>query len=567
MILVIISVGFTICIAQSYQQSDVQTLDEPFWSVEFRTALLLSLIITVPMIVEIIIDGFSLMKAKEPEIISWGIRFVLLLSHNVPILLLFTSSLRQEHSSYASVHTIAFINHAFRACICISLCQDHQNLGIRAACVLASFMYGVGTYTELCGGCAGGLILWILSSFSIITAYLLFAYIFGKCAISFTRRCGKWDTNDVNNLAYFIGLFLVSIGSVAVQNSFKNVSTPLSVSLQIYLTSLFLIIIMALPCQIAKYDLRRLLHKMVEKEAFIRYISHEIRTPLNTVFLGMTFIKQELLLISPLVSEIVEPILDTVNEVNNCCEVALSIVNDLLTFDKLEEGKMSLELKETDIQWYVSETVKLFDISARDKKITIDIVPKDDESGWLSTLALRVDQHKMSQVIRNLISNAIKFTPEEGKIVVTMSLVDVQINNCNNVEIINNYRSLNKPVKNLSGDCSESLFDNLSTNLSKGNVIPPSLILKLPKGMKGEAVQNNYLRIEVKDSGAGISIENQKRLFGQYVQFNAGKLQHGNGSGLGLFISKGITELHGGESLIFYFSYLIICNNLSKYAT
>ena len=184
---------------------------------------------------------------------------------------------------------------------------------------------------------------------------------------------------------------------------------------------------MALPCQIAKYDLRRLLHKMVEKEAFIRYISHEIRTPLNTVFLGMNFIKQELLLISPLVSEIVEPILDTVNEVNNCCEVALSIVNDLLTFDKLEEGKMSLELKETDIQWYVSETVKLFDIPARDKKITIDIVPKDDETGWLSTLALRVDQHKMSQVIRNLISNAIKFTPEEGKIVVTMSLVDVQI--------------------------------------------------------------------------------------------------------------------------------------------
>ena len=58
---------------------------------------------------------------------------------------------------------------------------------------------------------------------------------------------------------------------------------------------------------------------------------------------------------------------------------------------------------------------------------------------------------------------------------------------------------------------------------------------------------NEYkFRLEVKDSGAGISPENQKKLFGQYVQFNAGKLQKGNGSGLGLWISKGIIELHEG---------------------
>lgn len=46
------------------------------------------------------------------------------------------------------------------------------------------------------------------------------------------------------------------------------------------------------------------------------------------------------------------------------------------------------------------------------------------------------------------------------------------------------------------------------------------------------------LRIAVTDSGAGISIENQRKLFGQYVQFNAAALQQGKGSGLGLWISK-----------------------------
>lgn len=47
------------------------------------------------------------------------------------------------------------------------------------------------------------------------------------------------------------------------------------------------------------------------------------------------------------------------------------------------------------------------------------------------------------------------------------------------------------------------------------------------------------LRVEVVDSGAGISKKNQQKLFGQYVQFDANKLQKGKGSGLGLWISKG----------------------------
>ena len=48
-----------------------------------------------------------------------------------------------------------------------------------------------------------------------------------------------------------------------------------------------------------------------------------------------------------------------------------------------------------------------------------------------------------------------------------------------------------------------------------------------------------WLRVEVVDSGAGMSKENQKKLFGQYVQFNANSLQKGGGSGLGLWIAKG----------------------------
>ena len=63
-----------------------------------------------------------------------------------------------------------------------------------------------------------------------------------------------------------------------------------------------------------------------------------------------------------------------------------------------------------------------------------------------------------------------------------------------------------------------------------------------------------YLLIEVKDTGAGISPENIEKLFGQYVQFNAGALQNGGGSGLGLWISKGIIDMHGTCLAICYLS-------------
>lgn len=60
-------------------------------------------------------------------------------------------------------------------------------------------------------------------------------------------------------------------------------------------------------------------------------------------------------------------------------------------------------------------------------------------------------------------------------------------------------------------------------------------------------LRNGCFKIIVCDKGAGISAENQKRLFAKGVQFNPNELQAGNGSGLGLFIAKGIARLHGGD--------------------
>jgi CheY-like chemotaxis protein len=104
------------------------------------------------------------------------------------------------------------------------------------------------------------------------------------------------------------------------------------------------------------------------------------------------------------------------------------------------------------------------------------------------------------QVIRNLVTNAIKFSPrEQGSVVVTIS-------------------------------ASTSTRDVDISDIT----IPTALALV------------GSLRIDVKDNGAGISLENQRRVFGEFAQFDKKKLQGGGGSGLGLWISRRIMNLHGG---------------------
>jgi len=115
------------------------------------------------------------------------------------------------------------------------------------------------------------------------------------------------------------------------------------------------------------------------------------------------------------------------------------------------------------------------------------------------------DDVRLGQVLRNLISNALKFTPESG-------CVDVR-------------------ASHLPNGLLEA--KTLSFPEEKGGVV-----LMPPRG--------GSVRITVKDTGAGMSPDQLAMLFHEGVQFDANKLQAGGGSGLGLFIAKGIIEQHGG---------------------
>ena len=516
-----------------------------FTSVKFQSSLILAAIVTIPMALDVILDSFLLDTTNTAESIIWLTRIVLIFSVSMPNVLIYLGTFHPALSLDAYFCMSAFVDVASRGCICILISQMNQGDNLRLLCVSIFVFYTAGSYIHLDDQLKQSPTVEYMSIFFFVIAYCQYLYIFVLWSTNWIFSGRKIVADDVCTIISFLGLFLISAGSALITVSFKNQLTPTSMALQNYLYLLFLVIVMAFPGQILRFNMRKVLHKMEEKEAFIRYISHEIRTPLNTVFLGMSYIKDELIGIAPLVSEYVEPILDTVNEVNSCCEVALSIVNDLLTFDKLEEGKMAIEVQETEIERYVTETIKPFEIQAREKSITITFVVDGAETGWQHSAALRVDHHKMSQVLRNILSNAIKFTPVEGTIVVTLSKVSVHTvsgrrHSTATVSTLTHPQvaaktSYTRTLKKLTAEyISQFMGDHGESNM----------IISKPL-TKGDAYQD-YLRIEVKDSGAGISNENQKKLFGQYVQFNASKLQQGNGSGLGLWISKGITELHGG---------------------
>ena len=299
------------------------------------------------------------------------------------------------------------------------------------------------------------------------------------------------------------------------------------------------------------------------KTAYVRFISHELRTPLNSVFMGMQ------LSIDQIPEDTQEPVelerRETLVETQSACSAALDILNELLLFDKLETGALVLNKLTVPVPELVEDSIKMFSVQMREKSLEL-VITNNDESmlssgkdeikasdssavdndcpvGLIPSLyntdEVYADKNKVVQVIRNVVSNAIKFTPAFGKIQV-------------------NVRFLPSPsvLKSVSRSSSKQALSNKAAadtnsekHITNGETRVRSLSGNswLTRGSAAPVHMSGELVIEIKDSGAGISEANQKKLFNEVVQFNPELLQNGGGSGLGMCISKGIMDMHGGS--------------------
>jgi signal transduction histidine kinase/CheY-like chemotaxis protein len=146
------------------------------------------------------------------------------------------------------------------------------------------------------------------------------------------------------------------------------------------------------------------------KEYFLSNMSHEIRTPLNAI---LGFVN---LLMDEDISQTHKKYLNTILESS---QTLLSIINEILDFSKLRSGKFTIEPKIFSPYEELHHAVELFLASAKSKNITIDLhIDKKLES------ELYADILRIRQIISNLISNAIKFTPKDGLIKVDISSKD-----------------------------------------------------------------------------------------------------------------------------------------------
>lgn len=149
---------------------------------------------------------------------------------------------------------------------------------------------------------------------------------------------------------------------------------------------------------------------LAAKREFMRFISHEVRTPLNSVCMGLTLLEEELKEKEDISAESEELLL--VQSIQRNSQSAVDVLNDLLNYDKIEGGNLSLELELLDAWGLIRRTISEFKLSCNSKQLTLK---EQIESGKSSELLQAVaDPIRLVQVIRNLISNAVKFTPKEG---------------------------------------------------------------------------------------------------------------------------------------------------------
>lgn len=206
------------------------------------------------------------------------------------------------------------------------------------------------------------------------------------------------------------------------------------------------------------------------KSDFVSLVSHELRTPLVAI--------------KGAADNLLDGLAGELNDTQKDCLVLSKrnidrlnrLISDLLDISRIEAGKIQLNKQPADAASIVKDVLGLFQASAKEKNIALESLLSEELP------LVTIDSDKINQVLTNLVGNALKFTPAQGKIIV--------------------------------------------------------------KVFRAE----NFLRVEVKDTGVGIPKQDLEKVFDKFYQVDRNKsFTSVKGTGLGLPISKGIVERHGGK--------------------
>lgn len=223
------------------------------------------------------------------------------------------------------------------------------------------------------------------------------------------------------------------------------------------------------------------------KSEFISIVSHELRTPLTAIKNAMDII------LSGKAGAMTEHIEKFCSMGKRNAIRLTGIVNDLLDISKIEAGKMDFKFELTHIEPVIEGVKNNLSEVAREKELVINYTPIGH------SVEVYADSNRIEQVLTNLVSNAIKFTPSAGQIEITSKIV--------NARELQYDQSFEEDIKNLQG---------------------------------------NYLQVCVEDHGIGIERKDLNHVFDKFAQIENSLSRQVGGSGLGLPIARQLMESHNG---------------------
>ena len=242
--------------------------------------------------------------------------------------------------------------------------------------------------------------------------------------------------------------------------------------LSVLFTALLLAIGARMKATVIQGNLKRAEAANLAKSEFLSRMSHEIRTPMNGI-VGMSTIAMQNI-------DNTDKIKDCLEKVIMSSKHLLALINDVLDMSKIESGKVELRHESFNFRAFLQDFENLYGEQAKSKGISYETILASD-------LEVQIigDSLRLNQVLSNLLSNALKFTPAKG-------------------------------------------------------------MIKLRVSKTGEDQENVYLRFEVIDTGCGIAEENYDKIFESFEQENVDVTYKYGGTGFGLSIVKRFTGLMGG---------------------
>jgi len=208
------------------------------------------------------------------------------------------------------------------------------------------------------------------------------------------------------------------------------------------------------------------------KSDFLANMSHELRTPLNSIIGFSEVLEDELL------GALNESQRENVRYILKAGRHLLSLINDILDLSKVEAGKMELEVERVSLREVLDSSLVMHREKALRHSIRLDLQMEP-----LTERVIEVDERKLKQILFNLLSNAMKFTPDGGSVQVrTKDLTEAQ-----------------------------------------------------------------EIEISVEDTGIGIRPEDLPKLFKEFAQLENAYDKKYEGTGLGLALTKKFVEMHGGH--------------------